>query len=232
MKYSAFTVSLAFSLVLLSCQSAPHKPELKTLQDSVSYSIGMDIAKNLKGQMIDVNPDVVAQALKDMNPNGKPMLTDAQAQSVMMEFQSEMMAKHSAKMKEAAEKNLKDGTTFLAENKNKEGVITLPSGLQYKVLTKGSGKRPSAKDNVSVNYRGSLIDGTEFDSSVKHGGPAVFPVSGVIKGLSEALQLMPVGSKWQIVIPPEIGYGAQSVGMQITPNSVLVFEIELLGIKN
>ncbi len=201
------------------------------MQDSVSYGIGMDIAKNLKGQMIEVNPDVIAQALKDMAPAGKPMLTDAQAQSVMMEFQSDMMAKHSAKMKESAEKNIKDGQAFLAENKKKDGVITLPSGLQYKVLSRGSGRKPSPKDNVSVNYRGSLIDGTEFDSSEKHGGPAVFPVAGVIKGLSEALQLMQVGSKWQIVVPSEIGYGAQSLGTQITPNSVLVFEIELLGIK-
>ena len=201
------------------------------MQDSVSYGIGMDIAKNLKGQMIEVNPDVIAQALKDMAPAGKPMLTDAQAQSVMMEFQSDMMAKHSAKMKESAEKNIKDGQAFLAENKKKDGVITLPSGLQYKVLSRGSGRKPSPKDNVSVNYRGSLIDGTEFDSSEKHGGPAVFPVAGVIKGLSEALQLMQVGSKWQIVVPSEIGYGAQSLGTQITPNSVLLFEIELLGIK-
>ena len=230
MKYPALIATLAISLVLLSCQSQ-HKVELKTMQDSISYGIGMDIAKNLKGQMIEVNPDVIAQALKDMNADGKPMLTDAQAQSVMMEFQNDMMAKHSAKMKESAEKNIKDGQAFLAENKKKDGVITLPSGLQYKVLTAGSGKRPTAKDNVSVNYRGSLIDGTEFDGSEKHGGPAVFPVAGVIKGLSEALQLMQVGSKWQIVIPSEIGYGAQSVGTQITPNSVLVFEIELLAIQ-
>ena len=231
MKYPAFIATLALSFVLLSCQSAQHKVELKTMQDSVSYGIGMDIAKNLKAQMIEVNPDVVAQALKDMSPDGKPMLTDAQSQTVMMEFQSVMMEKHSEKMKEAAEKNIKDGQTFLAENKKKDGVVTLPSGLQYKVLTPGSGKRPGAKDNVSVNYRGLLIDGTEFDSSEKHGGPAVFPVSGVIPGLSQALQLMQVGSKWQIVVPSEIGYGAQSVGTQITPNSVLVFEIELLGIK-
>jgi len=231
MKYSPIIAAIALCFLLVSCQSSQHKVELKTMQDSVSYGIGMDIAKNLKGQMIDVNPDVIAQALKDMSPDGKPMLTDAQAQSVMMEFQSDMMAKHSAKMKEAAEKNIKDGQAYLAENKKKDGVITLPSGLQYKVLTQGTGKRPTAKDNVSVNYRGSLIDGTEFDSSEKHGGPAVFPVAGIIKGLSEALQLMPVGSKWQIVVPPEIGYGPQSVGTQITPNSVLVFEIELLGIK-
>jgi FKBP-type peptidyl-prolyl cis-trans isomerase FklB len=208
-----------------------HKAELKTLQDSVSYSIGMDIGRNLKGQMIDVNPDALAQALKDMTGDGKPMLTDVQARSVMMSFQTQMMATHAEKMKAAGEKNKKDGEAFLAENKKKDGVVTQPSGLQYKVLTMGNGKKPTANDKVSLNYRGTLVDGTEFDNSYKRGEPAVFPVGGVIKGLSEALQLMPVGSKWQIVIPADIAYGEQGAGGQIAPNAVLIFEIELLGIK-
>ena len=191
----------------------------------------MDIGRNLKGQMIDVNPDVLAQALKDMTGDGKPMLTDVQARSVMMAFQTQMMATHAEKMKAAGEKNKKDGEAFLAENKKKDGVITLPSGLQYKVLTTGNGKKPTANDKVSLNYRGTLIDGTEFDNSYKRGEPVVFPVGGVIKGLSEALQLMPVGSKWQIVIPADIAYGEQGAGGQIAPNAVLIFEIELLGIK-
>ena len=134
-------------------------------------------------------------------------------------------------MKAAGEKNKKDGEVFLAENKKKEGVVTLPSGLQYKVLTMGNGKKPRATDKVTLNYRGVLIDGTEFDNSYKRGEPAVFPVNGIIKGLSEALQLMPVGSKWQIVIPADIAYGEQGAGAQIAPNAVLIFEIELLGIK-
>jgi len=218
-------------ILLSACQSTQHKTELKTLQDSVSYSIGMDIGRNLKGQMIDVNPDALAQALKDMNGDGKPMLSDAQARSAMMAFQTQMMATHAEKMKEAGEKNKKEGEAFLAENKKKEGVVTLPSGLQYKVLTAGSGKKPGINDKVTLNYRGTLVDGREFDNSYKRGEPVVFPVKGVIKGLSEALQLMPVGSKWQIVIPSDIAYGEQGAGGQIAPNAVLIFEIELLGIQ-
>ncbi len=231
MKYTKLIGALGLSIILPACQNMQHKAELKTLQDSVSYSIGMDIGKNLKGQMIDVNPDALAQALKDMTGDGKPMLTDVQARSVMMAFQTQMMATHAEKMKAAGEKNKKDGEAFLAENKKKDGVVTLPSGLQYKVLTMGNGKKPTASDKVSLNYRGTLVDGTEFDNSYKRGEPAVFPVGGVIKGLSEALQLMPVGSKWQIVIPADIAYGEQGAGGQIAPNAVLIFEIELLGIK-
>ncbi|HTR81920.1 MAG TPA: FKBP-type peptidyl-prolyl cis-trans isomerase [Bacteroidota bacterium] len=231
MKYLSVIGAVGLSFIFSACQKSQQRTELKTLQDTISYSIGVDISKNLKGQMIEVNPDALAQALKDMSANGKPILTEEQTSSAMMAFQSEMMAKHSAMMKEAGEKNIKEGQAFLAENKKKDGVVTLPSGLQYKILVKGTGRKPGPKDNVSVNYRGSLVDGTEFDSSEKHGGPAVFPVGGVIKGLSEALQLMPVGSKWQIVVPPEIGYGSQAMGSQITPNSVLIFEIDLLAIK-
>ncbi len=231
MKYTKLIGVIGLGIILPACQSTQHKTELKTLQDSVSYSIGMDIGRNLKGQMIDVNPDALAQALKDMNGDGKPMLTDAQARSAMMAFQTQMMATHAEKMKAAGEKNKKDGEVFLAENKKKEGVVTLPSGLQYKVLTMGNGKKPRANDKVTLNYRGVLIDGTEFDNSYKRGEPAVFPVNGIIKGLSEALQLMPVGSKWQIVVPADIAYGEQGAGAQIAPNAVLIFEIELLGIK-
>jgi FKBP-type peptidyl-prolyl cis-trans isomerase FklB len=231
MKYTTLIGMIGLGIILPACQSMQHKTELKTLQDSVSYSIGMDIGRNLKGQMIDVNPDALAQALKDLNGDGKPMLTDAQARSAMMAFQTQMMATHAEKMKAAGEKNKKDGEVFLAENKKKEGVVTLPSGLQYKVLTMGNGKKPRATDKVTLNYRGVLIDGTEFDNSYKRGEPAVFPVNGIIKGLSEALQLMPVGSKWQIVIPADIAYGEQGAGAQIAPNAVLIFEIELMGIK-
>ena len=231
MKYAKLTGALALGFLLFACQSTQHKTELKTLQDSVSYSIGMDIGRNLKGQMIDVNPDALAQAIKDLNGGGTPMLSDAQARSAMMAFQTQMMATHVEKMKAAGEKNKKDGEAFLAENKTKEGVVTLPSGLQYKVLTAGNGKKPGINDKVTLNYRGTLIDGTEFDNSYKRGEPVVFPVKGVIKGLSEALQLMPVGSKWQIVIPSDIAYGEQGAGGQIAPNAVLIFEIELLGIQ-
>jgi FKBP-type peptidyl-prolyl cis-trans isomerase FklB len=231
MKYAGIVGAIALGLAFSACQSTQHKVELKTLQDSVSYGIGMDIGKNLKAQMIDVNPDVIAQALKDVSGDGKMMLTDEQARSAMMTFQSQMMAKHEEKMKEGGEKNKKEGEVFLAENKKKEGIVTLPNGVQYKVLTAGTGRKPKAKDNIMVNYRGSLIDGTEFDNSYKRGEPATFSVSGVIKGLSETIQLMPVGSKWQIFIPSDLGYGAQGAGTQVTSNATLIFEIELLGIK-
>ena len=231
MKYTTLIGALGLSIILTACQSTQHKTELKTLQDSVSYSIGMDIGRNLKGQMIDVNPDALAQALKDMTGDGKPMLTDVQARAAMMAFQTQMMATHAEKMKAGGEKNKKEGEVFLAENKKKDGVVTLPSGLQYKVLTTGNGKKPTAKDKVTVHYRGTLTDGTEFDNSYKRGEPAVFPISGIIKGLSEALQLMTVGSKWQVVLPADIAYGEQGAGGQIAPNAVLIFEIELLGIK-
>ncbi len=231
MKFPGLIAALLLALLLSACQSTQHKTELKTLKDSVSYSIGMDIGKNLKTQMIDVNPDALAQALKDVSGDGKPMLTEEQARATMMAFQSQMMAMHTEKMKAAGEKNKKDGEAFLAENKKKEGVVTLPSGLQYKVLTMGKGKKAKANDNVLLNYTGSLIDGTEFDSSIKRGQPVVFPVNGVIKGLSEALQLMPVGSKWQLFLPSGIGYGEQGAGAQIAPNAVLIFELEILGIK-
>ena len=231
MKHAKLIGALALVVLLPACQSTQHKTELKTLQDSVSYSIGMDIGRNLKGQMIDVNPDALAQGIKDLNGDGKPMLSDAQARGAMMAFQTQMMATHAEKMKAAGEKNKTEGAAFLAENKKKDGVVTLPSGLQYKVLTAGTGKKPRANDKVMLNYRGTLIDGTEFDNSYKRGEPAVFPVGGIIKGLSEALQLMPVGSKWQIFIPSDIAYGEQGAGAQITPNAVLIFEIELLGIQ-
>ena len=231
MKYAGIICALALSVILSACQSSQHKVDLKTSRDSVSYSIGMDIGKNLKTQMIEINPDVVAQAIKDVSvDSGKAMLTEDQAHVVMLGFQAQMMAKHEEKMKASGEKNKKDGDAFLAENKKKDGVVTLASGLQYKVITAGTGKKPKAKDNVTVHYRGTMLDGTEFDNSYKRGEPVVFPVTGVIKGISEALQLMTVGSKWQLFLPPELAYGPQGAGL-ITPNATLIFEIELLGVK-
>jgi FKBP-type peptidyl-prolyl cis-trans isomerase FklB len=134
-------------------------------------------------------------------------------------------------MKAVGEKNKKDGEAFLAENKKKEGVVTLPSGLQYKIVTAGIGKKPKSEETVTVNYRGTLIDGTEFDSSIKRGQPATFPCHGVIKGWTEALQLMPVGSKWQLFVPSELAYGAQGAGGIIGPDATLIFEVELLSIS-
>src|ERR1700722_7938413 len=181
---------------------------LKTEKDKTSYAIGMNIGKSMNKNSMDVDPAVVARGIKDALAGGKTLLTDDEAKAVMTTFQTEMRKKVEDKMQETAATNKKDGDAFLAANKAKEGVVTLPSGLQYKIITEGSGPKPTAQDTVECNYKGTLLDGTEFDSTAKHGGkPATFPVSGVIKGWTEALQLMPLGSKWQLFIPGDLAYG-------------------------
>ncbi|MBI3811221.1 MAG: FKBP-type peptidyl-prolyl cis-trans isomerase [Nitrospirae bacterium] len=205
---------------------------LKTQKDKVSYSIGMDIGKNLKKQSIEVDTDLLARGIKDAIAEGKTLLTDEEVKTVMTTFQKEMQAKTAARAKEVGDKNMKEGETFLAENKKKEGVVTLPSGLQYKIITTGNGKKPKATDTVTTQYRGTLIDGTEFDSSYKRGQPASFLVKGVIPGWTEALQLMPVGSKWQLFIPSGLAYGPRGAGQTIGPNASLIFEVELLSIQD
>lgn len=219
------------SLGLLSVSAYAADPSLKTQKDKVSYSIGLDIGGNLKNQSIEIDPKLLAQGIQDAVSGGKRLLTEEEVKGVMMAFQQEMQAKAATKAKEAGDKNLKEGSTFMAENKKKKGVTTLPSGLQYKIITAGTGKKPKATDTVTTHYRGTLIDGTEFDSSIKRGEPASFPVSGVIPGWTEALQLMPVGSKWQLVVPPDLAYGPRGAGQQIGPNATLVFEVELLSIQ-
>jgi len=205
--------------------------ELKDQKDKVSYSIGINIGKNLKRQSVEVNPDVLLQGIKDVLSGGKTLMTEQEVNETMMNFQKDIMAKQQAHMKELAEKNKKEGEAFLVENKKKEGVITLPSGLQYKVIKEGEGKTPTANDMVTVHYRGTLIDGKEFDSSYTRGQPATFPAKGVIPGFSEALQLMKVGSKWQLFIPSNLAYGERAPGDDIGPNATLIFDIELLSIK-
>jgi FKBP-type peptidyl-prolyl cis-trans isomerase FklB len=222
---------ISTGIVLLACQSNTQQTaQLKTQQDSISYMIGMDIGKNLQAQSIDVDPDLLAQGIKDVLAN-KTMMTDQEAQHVAQQLQSRMMAKQEEKMKESSEKNKKEGDAFLAANKKKPGVVTLPSGLQYKVIKKGTGKKPKETETVSVHYRGTLIDGTLFDNSYDGGQPVTFPVNGVIKGWTEALQLMPVGSKWELYIPSNLAYGEQGVGQVIGPNQTLIFEVELLSVK-
>jgi FKBP-type peptidyl-prolyl cis-trans isomerase FklB len=220
------------SVFLMACQgNTQEQAHMKSMKDSISYSIGMNIGKDLKNQSIDVDPQLIAAGIKDMISGAKPQLTDEQIQSCMTSLQTEMMAKQQVKNKEVGEKNMKDGQAFLEANKAKEGVKVTASGLQYKILKEGNGAKPTATSTVSVHYRGTTIDGTEFDSSIKRGQPAEFPVNGVIKGWTEALQLMPVGSKWQLVIPAELAYGAHGAGAAIGPNAVLIFEVELLAIK-
>ena len=204
---------------------------LKDQKDKLSYSIGMNIGNNFKKQSIDVNPDVLIQGIKDALSGGKTLMTEQEVNETLMNFQKEMMAKQMARQKELGEKNKKEGEAFLAENMKKEDVKTLPSGLQYKVIKEGDGKTPKITDTVTVHYRGTLVDGTEFDSSYTRGQPATFPVKGVIAGLTEALQLMKVGSKWQLFIPSNLAYGERGAGDDIGPNATLIFEVELVSIK-
>lgn len=223
---------VSLGLLLAACQgNTQQKTELKTQKDSVSYMIGMDIGKNLKTQSLDVDPNVLARGIQDILSGGTTMMTEEQVQHLSERLQQQVMVKHEEKMKEASNKNKKEGDTFLAENKKKEGVVTLPDGLQYKVIKNGTGKKPKATETVTVHYRGTLIDGTEFDSSYKRGQPATFQANGDIKGWVEALQLMPVGSKWELFIPSDLAYGERGAGQTIGPNATLIFEVELLSIK-
>jgi FKBP-type peptidyl-prolyl cis-trans isomerase len=206
---------------------------LKDTKEKFSYALGLSLGTNLHRQEVNVDPNIVAQGLKDaLNESSKHLLTDQEAAAVLTQMQGEVREKQMAKMKEMESKNKADGAAFLAANKAQAGVVTLPSGLQYKILTAGTGPKPTASDTVVCNYRGTLTDGKEFDSSYKRGQPATFPVTGVIKGWTEALQLMPVGSKWQLVIPAELGYGDRGAGQDIGPGSTLVFEVELLSIQS
>jgi len=210
--------------------AAPLK--LTTQKEKLSYSLGMKMGENMHKQSVAIDPAIFARGLKDGLAGGKTLLTDEQAQAAIMDVQKEMHEKMQAKMKEEGETNQKAGDAFLAANKSKNGVVALPSGLQYKILTAGTGPKPTAGDTVECNYRGTLINGTEFDSSYKRGQPATFPVSGVIKGWTEALQLMPVGSKWQLFIPPDLAYGERGAGGDIGPDETLIFDVELLSIKS
>ena len=190
---------------------------LTTDKDKASYAVGMNIGSSIRRQGVDVDPAILARGLKDSLAGGKTLLTDEEAKAALTALQAEARKAQEEKMQAAAESNKKEGDAFLAANKTKEGVVTLPSGLQYKILTEGTGPKPTAEDSVMCNYRGTLINGTEFDSSTKHGQPIEIPVGRVIKGWSEALQLMPVGSKWQLFIPPDLAYGAARRGRSDRP---------------
>jgi FKBP-type peptidyl-prolyl cis-trans isomerase FklB len=209
---------------------AGEKAELKTQKDKVSYAIGMDMGGSLKRNSIDVDIDALVKGLKDSLAGGNTLMTEQEQRETLITFQKEFQAKQQEKMKALAEKNKKEGEAFLAENKKKIGVKILPSGLQYKVITEGKGATPKETDTVTVNYRGTLIDGTEFDSSYKRNEPATFPVKGVIKGWTEALQLMKEGSKWQLFIPSSLAYGERGAGSMIGPNATLIFEVELIKV--
>lgn len=204
---------------------------LKTPSDKVSYAIGLNLGKSLHRDTVSVDPNILLRGLKDGLMGSKPLLTDAEIQSTMTALQSAVRQRQEAKMQQAAVTNKKEGEAFLAANKTKPGVVALSSGLQYKILKEGSGPKPTPADTVVCNYRGVLLNNTEFDSSYKRGQPATFPVGQVIKGFTEALQLMPVGSKWQLYIPSDLAYGERSAGPDIGPNATLIFEVELLSIQ-
>lgn len=202
-------------------------PQFKDLKDKASYCIGLNVGFNMKRQNVELNQDAFDAGMKDAVSGRKPLLSEQEVRETMIAFEKDLQDKRT----QLAQKNAGEGQKFMADNKGKEGVKTTASGLQYKMLKEGNGAQPKSSDTVTVNYRGTLTDGTEFDSSYKRGQPATFPVAGVIKGWTEALQLMKVGSKYQLFIPPDLGYGQNGQG-QIPPNAVLLFEVELLDVKS
>ncbi len=219
------------SLILFSCgEKISKSTDLKTTKEKASYSIGLRIAKDFKSNKLDVDSEIVAKGFKD-GMYGKQLLTDEQINKVLMEFQREMYEK---KMKEAqgiCSQNKKDAEVFLAQNKTKPGIQTTSSGLQYLVVKSGNGSSPKATDKVKVHYIGKLLNGTEFDNSYKRNQPAVIQLNSVIKGWTEALQMMKVGDSWKLFISPELGYGDAGAGEVIPPGSLLIFDVELVGIE-
>jgi len=229
MKYVLITIlSIGF---LSSLCFAGEKVELKDQKDKESYSLGFQFGQNLKSQGVEINLAIYTSGIQDALGGKESQMTSEEIRVTITALQQRLGAAQQKVQKEQAAKNLSEGKAFLATNEKKEGIKTLPSGLQYKVLMEGSGKIPKAENSVTVHYKGILIDGTEFDSSYKRGQPATFQANGVIKGWTEALQLMKEGSKWQLFIPPELAYGDRGAGPRIPPNSTLIFEVELISVK-
>ncbi len=228
-------VIAVLSLALFVGQSVAEDKKEMSEKEKLSYSIGYtqgsSMASFFKAQSVDVDTNTINKAFKAGLTGAKPALTEQEMRQIMADFKKSLTAKQAERMKEVSDKNQKAGETFLAENKKKKGVVTRPSGLQYEVLKEGTGETPKATDKVKVNYKGTLIDGKEFDSSNKLGKPAVFQVNKVIAGWTEALQLMKVGSKWEVFIPANLAYGDRGSGPMIGPNSTLIFEIELVSIE-
>jgi len=216
-------------------QAAPAKSAapatLATEKEKESYALGLNIGSSFHKQGLDLDSPSLLHGMKDALSGATPLLTDAEVEAALKDLRAEVTKKQDEEAQKAGEANMKEGEAFLAANKTKDGVVTLPSGLQYKIVTAGTGAKPAKEDTVVCNYRGTFINGTEFDSSYKRGQPAEFPVGGVIKGWTEALQLMPVGSKWQLFIPPDLAYGKRGAGGAIGPDQTLVFDVELISIK-
>jgi FKBP-type peptidyl-prolyl cis-trans isomerase FklB len=230
---SGLIIALSLGLGLTACQQSAQngaKPDLSKKKDKISYSIGYNIGRNLKGQDADINPSVIARGISDAM-QGDTLMSQKDMMSTLQNFQTEMMQQRQQNQEKVAKSNLEEGKKFLADNKSKPGVHETKSGLQYKILKTGKGPQPGPHDTVVTDYKGSLLNGKVFDSSYKRGKPATFPVDGVIPGWTEALQKMHVGSKWRIWIPPNLAYGKRGAGSTIQPNSTLIFDVELLNIK-
>lgn len=230
MKMKLVTAAI-MGLAMSTAMAATDATSLVTDKDKLSYSIGADLGKNFKNQGIDINPEALAKGMQDGMSGAQLILTEQQMKDVLNKFQKDLMAKRSAEFNKKAEENKSKGEAFLSTNKSKSGVVVLPSGLQYKVIEAGTGSKPGKSDTVTVEYTGTLIDGTVFDSTEKTGKPATFQVSQVIPGWTEALQLMPAGSTWEIYVPSDLAYGPRSVGGPIGPNETLIFKIHLISVK-
>ena len=231
-------LTFAGMLLIMSGQLAAQDSEVEqepprataNLKQKASYAIGLSVGSNLKRGGVDLDVDSLARGLKDSLSGKKPMMSEQEADQVMKEFERQIALERDARAKKTGPVNQREGEVFQAQNKGKQGVKTLRSGLQYRVLKQGNGPRPTETDLVKTHYRGHLINGKEFDSSYRRNEPAIFPVNGVIKGWTEALQLMPVGSKWELVVPAELAYGDRGAAPEIGPKSTLIFEVELLDI--
>lgn len=224
-------VVAAVIMAAMSTAIAEDLVKLTTDMDNVSYSIGVDLGKNFKRQGIDVKAPALAQGLKDAMAGEKFLITEEQMKESLNKFQKDLMAKRNGEFTKKAEENKTKGEAFLSENKTKEGVVTLPDGLQYKIIETGQGAKPGKDDEVTVEYTGTLIDGKVFDSTEKAGKPATFKVSQVIPGWTEVLQLMPAGSTWEVYIPSSLAYGSRAMGGAIGPNETLIFKIRLISVK-
>lgn len=228
---AAMGLAMSTTIAATAAPDAASATSLNSDMDKLSYSIGADLGKNFKKQGIDISPAAMAKGLQDGMSGGQLMLSEQQMKEVLNKFQRDLMAKRNAEFTKKSEENKAKGEAFLNENKAKEGVISLPSGLQYKIIQKGDGAKPAKDDTVTVEYTGRLIDGQVFDSTDKTGKPATFKVSQVIPGWTEALQLMPAGSTWEVYVPANLAYGPRSVGGPIGPNETLIFKIHLISVK-
>jgi FKBP-type peptidyl-prolyl cis-trans isomerase FklB len=230
--YRQYLPTLALvSIILYPLSACASDIKLDTAEKKASYSFGVDFAKRLQQQKVDLDIKALTRGIEDVTGGKELALKEEEMTTAKTSFQEKLMARIQKEQKEAGEKNIKEGKEFLAKNGKKEGIITTKSGLQYKIIKAGDGTKPKLEDTVSTHYRGTLIDGREFDSSYKRNAPATFPVTGVIKGWTEALQLMKVGAKWQLFIPSDLAYGDKARSELIQANSALLFELELLEIK-